>query len=74
MSNLTDHSLADGFGRLEGKRIVVTGAARGIGLSVVKLALDLGAKVVAIDMDEEESCRIAEQQRKSHANLRRRFR
>jgi 3-oxoacyl-[acyl-carrier protein] reductase len=36
---------------LEGKRILVTGAARGIGLAVAKAALTQGAQVVLADVD-----------------------
>lgn len=36
---------------LEGKRILITGAARGIGLAVVKAALGAGAQVCLADID-----------------------
>ena len=39
---------------LEGKRILVTGAAQGIGLAIVKRALELGARVAAVDLNEEK--------------------
>ncbi|MHA1952400.1 MAG: SDR family NAD(P)-dependent oxidoreductase [Candidatus Heimdallarchaeaceae archaeon] len=39
---------------LEGKRVVVTGGASGIGLSTVERFIDEGAKVVIIDWNEEE--------------------
>ena len=39
--------------QLEGCRIVVTGAARGIGLGVVEACLAAGAEVLATDVDEE---------------------
>lgn len=38
---------------LEGKRILVTGAAQGIGLSIAKRALDLGARVATIDLQAD---------------------
>lgn len=38
---------------LEGKRIVVTGAAQGIGLAIVRRALDLGARVIAADLNAD---------------------
>jgi 3-oxoacyl-[acyl-carrier protein] reductase len=38
---------------LEGRCIVVTGAGQGIGLSIARLALDLGASVAAIDLNAE---------------------
>lgn len=38
---------------LEGKVIVVTGAARGVGRGVAELALQLGARVCAVDMNRE---------------------
>ena len=36
---------------LEGSTIVVTGAAQGIGQAIAKLSLDLGANVVAVDLN-----------------------
>lgn len=42
-----------GLGDLSGKTIIVTGAAQGCGAGVVRSAYDLGASVVAVDMDEE---------------------
>lgn len=41
-------------GRLEGKRILVTGAARGIGRAVCERAAERGARVFAVDLLEEE--------------------
>ncbi len=38
---------------LEGKVVIVTGAARGVGRAVAELALALGAKVCAVDMNRE---------------------
>ncbi|HKQ84196.1 MAG TPA: SDR family NAD(P)-dependent oxidoreductase, partial [Steroidobacteraceae bacterium] len=42
----------DTLSDLEGKRILVTGAAQGIGLSIVQRALELGARVAAVDLNE----------------------
>lgn len=39
---------------LSGKRILITGAARGIGKSCAKLCADLGAEVIAVDLSEDE--------------------
>lgn len=38
---------------LEGRNFIVTGAGQGIGLAIARLALDLGAGVVGIDMNPE---------------------
>ncbi|MET4604525.1 3-oxoacyl-[acyl-carrier protein] reductase [Bradyrhizobium sp. JR4.1] len=38
---------------LQGRTIVVTGAAQGIGKATVKLAIELGANVVAVDLNGE---------------------
>ncbi|MFO7952780.1 MAG: SDR family oxidoreductase [Bacillota bacterium] len=38
---------------LKGKRVLVTGAARGIGLATAKRFADEGAKVVILDLDQE---------------------
>ncbi|ABF12383.1 SDR family NAD(P)-dependent oxidoreductase [Cupriavidus metallidurans] len=38
---------------LEGRTIVVTGAAQGIGKAVVELGIELGANVVAVDLNGE---------------------
>lgn len=38
---------------LEGRTVVVTGAARGIGKAIVELCAELGANVVAVDLDGE---------------------
>jgi 3-oxoacyl-[acyl-carrier protein] reductase len=38
---------------LENKRILITGAAQGIGRAIATRALDLGAKVVAIDLNRD---------------------
>lgn len=42
-----------GLASLESKTIVVTGAAQGIGASVVERAVSLGAQVVAVDLNGE---------------------
>ena len=39
---------------LSGKRILITGAARGIGKSCAKICADLGAEVIAVDLSEDE--------------------
>ena len=38
---------------LEGKTVVVTGAGQGIGKAVMELAIDLGARVAAIDLNRD---------------------
>lgn len=38
---------------LQGRHIIVTGAAQGIGRGIAELALRLGAKVAAVDLNEE---------------------
>ncbi|MBP0623772.1 SDR family NAD(P)-dependent oxidoreductase [Cupriavidus consociatus] len=38
---------------LEGRTIVVTGAARGIGKAIVELCVELGGNVVAVDLNDE---------------------
>lgn len=48
------------MGRLDDKKIVVTGAARGIGEAVSRAAAREGARVVATDLDEEGARRVAE--------------
>jgi len=39
---------------LSGKRILITGAARGIGKNCAKICADLGAEVIAVDLSEDE--------------------
>jgi NAD(P)-dependent dehydrogenase (short-subunit alcohol dehydrogenase family) len=39
---------------LDGKVIIVTGAASGIGAAIVRLILEAGARVVAVDVDPQE--------------------
>ncbi|MFE7243127.1 SDR family NAD(P)-dependent oxidoreductase [Streptomyces sp. NPDC057580] len=41
------------MGRLDGKRIIVTGAASGIGKGTVARMLDEGAKVAAVDLNKD---------------------
>lgn len=38
---------------LDGRTIIVTGAAQGIGRAICELALDLGAEVVGVDLNQE---------------------
>ncbi|OAB62869.1 short-chain dehydrogenase [Leptolyngbya valderiana BDU 20041] len=45
--------------RLEGKRILVTGAARGIGLAIARACLDEGATVYLSDIRDEEGAKAA---------------
>lgn len=45
---------------LSGKRILVTGAAQGIGRAVVNLAVDAGARVVATDIREADLADLAD--------------
>jgi 3-oxoacyl-[acyl-carrier protein] reductase len=46
---------------LAGQNIIVTGAARGIGLGITKTALAQGARVIMVDADGEELHRVAEE-------------
>ena len=43
----------NGLGSLEGKTIVVTGAAQGIGAALVDRCVSLGARVVAVDLNAD---------------------
>ncbi|MBE0593071.1 MAG: SDR family oxidoreductase [Gemmatimonadales bacterium] len=43
----------NGLGSLEGKAIVVTGAAQGIGAALVDRSISLGARVVAVDRNAD---------------------
>ena len=47
------HAEIDTLVSLKDRAIVITGAARGIGRAAAELALDLGANVAAVDLDEE---------------------
>lgn len=42
----------ESLGTLEGKRILVTGAAQGIGLAIATRALELGARVAVVDLND----------------------
>jgi 3-oxoacyl-[acyl-carrier protein] reductase len=57
---------------LQGKRIIVTGAAQGIGFEIAKLAADLGGKVAIIDMNPErlaEAARYSDQMMPVQGNV-----
>lgn len=47
--------------QLEGHSVIVTGGAGGIGGGISQLLVERGAKVVAVDVDEEAGARLAEQ-------------
>lgn len=49
--------------RLEGKAILVTGAARGLGRAIAQRCADEGAELVIIDVLEEEGARAADELR-----------
>lgn len=46
-------------GRLAGRRIVVTGAASGIGAALARLAADEGAQIACLDRDQAGACAVA---------------
>jgi len=48
------------MGRLEGRRIIVTGGARGIGAAVVRAFAGEGASVVSVDVDEAQGRSVAD--------------
>jgi 3-oxoacyl-[acyl-carrier protein] reductase len=45
---------------LEGRTLIVTGAGQGIGLAISELAMELGARVVGVDLNEDNLNNIAE--------------
>jgi NAD(P)-dependent dehydrogenase (short-subunit alcohol dehydrogenase family) len=47
--------------RLEGKRIIVTGAGSGIGRAIALRMADEGARVALADVDEDAAKRVAEE-------------
>lgn len=40
------------------KRVLVTGAAKGIGAAIVRLCVEAGHRVVAVDIDQEGLSRL----------------
>ncbi len=53
MTTMTEESSTDRWGgQLAGMRVLITGAASGLGLSMARQALGAGARVVAVDIDE----------------------
>jgi 2-deoxy-D-gluconate 3-dehydrogenase len=51
---------------LDGKRAIVTGGARGIGLGISRRKLDAGAAVVVVDVDSEAPARLVDQLPEAH--------
>lgn len=54
--------------KLKGKRIIVTGGAKGIGASVVKNYCMQGAKVVSMDIDDQNGKNVVEEANKLNPN------
>lgn len=54
--------------RLNGKKIFVTGGARGIGKSLVTALAEAGADIAIVDVDLEEAKKVAEEIEKKHCN------
>lgn len=54
--------------RLDGKKIFVTGGARGIGKSLVTALAEAGADIAIVDVDLEEAKKVAEEIEKKHYN------
>lgn len=55
--------------RLEGKRALITGGARGIGKGVVRRFLDEGAKVVVLDKSEDDLLEMKEEYAADRSSL-----
>ena len=55
--------------RLKGKRILVTGAARGIGLAIARACVDQGATVYLSDVRDEEGSRAAAESGATYLHL-----
>ncbi len=49
------------MGKLDGKTIIITGGAKGQGAAEVRLATNLGAKVVVTDVLDDEGIQLAEE-------------
>lgn len=48
-------------GRVEGKRILVTGGASGLGEAIIRLIAKNGAKIIIADIDEEKGLSLAQE-------------
>ncbi|WP_409271528.1 SDR family NAD(P)-dependent oxidoreductase [Neobacillus sp. SCS-31] len=57
------------MGQLEGKRIIVTGGAQGIGLAVVKGYVEAGAKVAALDLQFSDAGEVVDEIYRHHVDV-----